>query len=340
MSAEFAREYWSLRSPEWDGRTLTSGAWQGHVWQHDLTFNGPRSDTLILHVTGGVPNEVDESLANQLAERSGLGVATLYGIPNQPLFDRTEDDLIAYTFDQFLSSGDPTWPLLLPMTRAALAAMDVLPAERFIVTGSSKRGWTTWLAGGSGDSRIVGLVPRVFDNLNLIAQLRHQMELWGEYSPMIQPYIDHNLQDRVGSPRGQELARMVDPLTYAGAITCPVYAMHGLNDPYWTVDAHTLYWDQLAMPRAMFGVPNTPHNHGDSILAHPSIAAFCRLVAQGKSLPTENPDRQEIWRATGHQNRFAESEWTLNGSTQNNVAEVTLSYFGDLITTSAVRILG
>lgn len=339
MSLEFALKYWRDRDPLFRGGVLTSGSWQGFDWTHEVTVNGDHTETMILNITGGVPNDADETLANELAARSGLGVATLYGIPNQPLFDRTEDDLIAYSFDRFLETGEPEWPLLLPMVRAALGLMDVLGKERYIVTGSSKRGWTTWLTAGSGDPRVAAIIPRVFDNLNMIAQLRHQMELWGSYSPMIQPYVDHNLQDRVGSPAGLTLVSMVDPMSYLSQITCPVYAMHGLNDAYWTVDAHTLYWDQLHMPRAMFGVPNAPHWHGDTILTHPSIAAFCRRAAAGQELPTDEPDRQEVWRARGQGNSFADSVWEIDGPEQKGVAEVTLSYFGDLITSSPVKIL-
>ncbi|MGH7860145.1 MAG: PhoPQ-activated protein PqaA family protein, partial [Candidatus Binatia bacterium] len=109
---------------------LVSQEWRGEPWRHELDLFRPddaaHSGVALLFVTTGRGWFADLDRERRLAAASGATVAVLGDVPNQPLFGRTEDDLIAYTFEQFLRSGDAEWPLLLPMTKSAVRAMDAI----------------------------------------------------------------------------------------------------------------------------------------------------------------------------------------------------------------------
>ncbi len=272
---------------------LTSGSFRDHDWLHPITVTGPiQGDAAILYITGGTINQADLDEAERLSRRSGLPVAMLFEIPNQPLFGRIEDDLIAFTFDQFLETGDSTWPLLFPMVRAAVRAMDALEEafqlKRFVLTGMSKRGWTTWLAGVSGDPRICGIAPMVFDNLNFPSQMAHQLASWGEYSEQIADYTSRDLQAQASSERGRELVMMMDPFFSLPSLRCPVLTVSGSNDRYWTSDALRLYWHDIPTSKHCLMVPNAGHILGDKVQMIETVGEFAGTCSRNECLPSVN----------------------------------------------------
>jgi PhoPQ-activated pathogenicity-related protein len=339
LGAYLARPDSSYRveSREPNGHALVSQIWRETPWRHDLDVVRPEGDrhpdTALLLITGDRTDDRERRWAERIAERAGMTVAVLYQIPNQPLFELVEDDLIAHTFDEYLESGDSTWPLLFPMTKAVIRAMDavtqitaddLVPIRRFVVTGASKRGWTAWLTAAAGDPRVIGVAPMVIDILNIPAQMRAQREMWGEYSPMIQPYTERGLQEKIDSERGKRLAAIVDPYSYAKTMRAPCLVVIGSNDPYWTLDAASRYWSHLPQPRSMLCVPNAGHEAGDSAAAEAALAAFARAVATGKRLPAvwiaqeatgyvgranPEPKSARLWVAEGPGGRFAEAVW-------------------------------
>src|SRR5690606_37076445 len=117
-----------------------------------------------------------------------------------------EDAMIAETFDRFMVEGDPDVPLLLPMVKSAVRAMDAAEAigrdrldldlRQFVVTGASKRGWTTWLL-AAVDPRVSALAPMVIDVLNIPAQMKQQVATYGEFSQKINDYTERNIQHRL-----------------------------------------------------------------------------------------------------------------------------------------------
>lgn len=272
---------------------LHSQTWQGIEWQHDLLIHLPKTEIfpgiVVLEITGGDVNSLDVGRAQIASEALGAPVATLFHIPNQPLWDRVEDDLIAHTLEECLNTSDPTWPLLFPMVQAVQAAMDAIrahlgPNTRFILTGASKRGWTAWLAGLHLEG-VMAIAPRVYDNLNVPEQMAGQLRLWGDYSPKIDDYTRRSLQQTLDSPAGQAMARSIDPYTYLPGNNVPVFIHLGSHDEYWRPDASRFYWNEIEGPKAILVQPNEPHGIGDAAWDKPGLIESLRWLAAEKPLP-------------------------------------------------------
>jgi PhoPQ-activated pathogenicity-related protein len=241
---------------------LISQVWQGVTWQHRLRIITPQaskdtSSLALLLVTGTGTAAQEWREAVFMARALTTPVALLSDIPNQPLFGGlVEDDLLAHTFVQFLTTQDTTWPLLLPMVKSVVRAMDAmqdfLPRQRpipitgFVVSGASKRGWTAWLT-PIVDTRVKAIAPWVYDNLNLAQQLRHQRETWGHFSGQIAEYTERGLPQRLlaGEPGAVALAAIVDPFSYRHHLTVPKLIILATNDRYWPLEALNLYYDAL-----------------------------------------------------------------------------------------------
>ncbi len=288
---------------------LHSQTWQGILWTHRLEIVEPdeakidHPEAAILFIGGGslgdTPRDGDRLVATALARASRARVAILNHVPNQPLMgNRKEDALIAETFIKYLNSKDISWPLLFPMAKSAVRAMDATqewakkngkPAiASFVVTGASKRGWTTWLS-GAADPRVIAIAPMVIDTLNLGSQGQNQLKVWGKYSEQIHDYVERGLMQAALTPDGEVLWKMVDPYSYRDGrlAQIPKVLVNGTNDRYWTQDASRLYFQDLKGPKAICYLPNAGHGLDQNReWALNTIAGLYRMAAAGKSIPT------------------------------------------------------
>jgi PhoPQ-activated pathogenicity-related protein len=287
---------------------LKSQVWQGIAWEHDLVLFRPKDadvqDKMYLLNNGGKFKPTGLPYGVMLAGMMKAPVAILMGIPNQPLFDgKREDDLIAETFVRYLETSDESWPLLFPMVKSLVKAMDVVqeftgkewpkPIEKFIVGGASKRGWTTWLT-AAADSRVMAITPMVIDVLKMPEQMKRQVECFGGPSEQIRPYTARGLVPMPETDIAQRLWKWVDPWTYRAKFTLPKLVVLGNNDRYWAPDALNLYWNDLPGPKWISYTPNAGHNlttkepngqKGNPMRAVQATAAFVRYQMTGKSMP-------------------------------------------------------
>jgi PhoPQ-activated pathogenicity-related protein len=337
--------------------TLTSQTWRGIVWKHSLFIYKPAevpdASQALLLIAGGrwrpelaePPTEADQKLPKEAMIVATLGnklkspVATIMHVPQQPIFDGlSEDAAISYTFEQYMKTGDQTWPLLLPMVKSAVRAMDAtqefakqewnLDIKHFTVTGASKRGWTTWLT-GAVDDRANAIAPMVIDTLNMNEQMKHQFASWGKYSEQIEDYTEKGLQNIFETPRGRKLTEIVDPYFYREALSKPKLILNGTNDRYWALDALNLYWGDLPGEKHVLYVPNRGHDLDDLPRVVGSIAALHESAAGRLKLPAlqwkheinghgnvlhvssdQKPAKISAWVAKSNTLDFREATWS------------------------------
>ncbi len=333
---------------------LISQNWRGHSWKHHLVIVRPtiirNPDIAFLRVSGDGNGENHIESLKTLAERGGAVVAVLMNVPNQPLYqNRREDALIAYTFNQYLKTGDDSWPLLFPMVKSTIKAMDAIEQivhtnhnqtiKRFVMSGASKRGWTTWLA-AAFDKRIVAIAPLVIDTLNLKAQLQWSEQVYGKQSSKLKDYTELNLHRKMDNQAMQKLRSWIDPYAIIKRYTMPKLILLGTNDPYWTVDSLRHYWDDLPEPKLIYQTPNAGHNLNGGSEALQTIAAFFELIADKKPLPeitwqfnqskTLNQIKAQVnvnqpaqainlWSAISKDRDFRDNQWTMQ--TLNKTAD-------------------
>jgi len=296
---------------------LTSQTWRSaddfkagtfSPWTHWLTVIKPSTittDTAFLWINGGSnsvnpPGSVDTSLRD-LALSTGSVVIDLRTVPNEPLsfagesFSRSEDAIIAYTWDKFLTTGDPTWPAQLPMTKSAVRAMDAAQAflaspaggsiaiHDFVISGGSKRGWTTWLT-AAVDNRVSAIAPAVIDLLNIEESFIHHWESYGFWAPAVSDYVNAGIMNWAGTPQLRALYDVVDPYVYRDRLTMPKFQINSAGDQFFLPDSAQFYFGDLQGPKYLRYVPNTDHSLAGSDAGN-SLQAYYDALLDGRPLP-------------------------------------------------------
>jgi PhoPQ-activated pathogenicity-related protein len=319
---------------------MTSQTWRAPnevdrtAWKHWLTIIRPTEvthRTALLFITGGnntnpPPRAADENLVRMATVTKSI-VAELRMVPNQPLVfaddkqPRSEDEIIAYTWDKFLRGGDDGWPLRLPMTKAAVRAMDTvtalaasqqLPVDSFVVSGASKRGWTAWTT-AAVDKRVVAIVPIVIDMLNIVPSFKHHRAVYGYYAPAVADYEDMGIMTWEDSPRYRELMAIEEPYQYRQRLTLPKFLINAAGDQFFVPDSWQFYFNDLQGSKYLRYVPNGDHSLRGTD-AWLSALAYYHAILNKTALPqfswqidkdgairvraTDTPTAVKLWQVT------------------------------------------
>jgi PhoPQ-activated pathogenicity-related protein len=312
------------------------------LWKHWVVITKPdevTSSRSLLFVGGGsndkpAPKSADEGLI-RMALATKTVVSEVRMIPNQPLTfagettSRKEDEMIAYTWDKFMTTGDALWPARLPMTKAVVRAMDTvtsfcaseaggkLQVDRFVVSGGSKRGWTTWTT-AAVDKRVIAIAPIVIDLLNLEPSFRHHYAAYGFYAPSVGDYVQMGIMERQGTPQYRALMKIEEPFEYRDRLTLPKFIINATGDQFFLPDSWRFYYSELKGEKRLRYVPNADHGlKGTDALF--SLMAFYHSVVNDKPMPqytwnmdksgtlhvqtNDKPMEVKLWQATNPEAR-------------------------------------
>lgn len=298
---------------------MTSQTWRSanevnrNVWKHWMIVIKPdnvASTKSLLFISGGnnnspAPKGPDAQIA-QMAVASKSVISELKMIPNQPLtfsddgVSRTEDSMIAYTWDKFMKTGDDLWPARLPMTKAAVRAMDTvtnflgsdvggkLNVDGFVIAGGSKRGWTTWTT-AAVDKRVIGIIPIVIDMLNMIPSFQHHYRSYGYFAPAVGDYETMGIINRTETPEYKALLKIVEPYEYRHRFTMPKLIMNATGDQFFLPDSWKFYYNDLPGVKYLRYVPNAEHSLAGT-------DAYFSLLSFYNSIITKAPLPQYDWK--------------------------------------------
>lgn len=339
----------SIAGPGYHGAvlTMTSQTWldaskvDKPVWKHWLTVIVPddvKFTKAFLYITGGdntdpAPKTVPARFAKMAVETHSV-VAELDDVPNQPLRfaeqpdrPRVEDEIIAYQQAKFTKDHNPIDLVRLPMVKSGTAAMTAvqqyllsdaggeLKVDGFVVSGGSKRAWTTWLVGAT-DPRVVAIVPIVINVLDVDATTRHHWEAMGYFSPALRDYVENGLiPGAIGSPGLAAVNRIEDPLNYRDrpSMRMPKFVINAVGDEYFPPDNTQFGYHLLPQTKRLRMIPNSKHSTGgtdiqesitafyDTVLNHRPIPDYAWTVRKDGAIVVRSkvsPSEVKLWQAT------------------------------------------
>ena len=164
--------------------------------------------------------------------------------------------------------------------------------DSFIVTGLSKRGWTSWLT-AIADSRVEAIVPFVIDLLDTRAALEHMYQSYGGNWPIaFTPYYQEEIDKKLNTPGFAKLMQIMDPLQYLASeyqprLSIAKYIINASGDDFYVPDNTDFYYDKLPGDKTLRVAPNSSHS-GIKAFSEQSLITFVNRLRQATPIPQLN----------------------------------------------------
>ena len=313
-------------------------------WWHWVSVVIPDSvkqSTGMMWIGGGAKDddlpEKPGDIILQSALLTNTITAEIHNIPNQAITfandsygPRFEDELIAFGWRKFLEGGakdeDAIWLARLPMTKAVVRAMDAvsevvskeenIAVDKYLVSGASKRGWTTWTT-AAVDDRVVAIVPIVIDLLNIVPSFDHHWQNYGFWAPAVGNYVEEGIMEWMHTPEFERLLEITEPYSYIDRFEIPKLLINATGDQFFQPDSWKFYWEDLIGEKYVRYVPNTGHSLENSDAIETLISYYQYILAKSErpeftwtissstiniSTDPDNPPAEiKLWEATSNE---------------------------------------
>jgi len=302
----------NVTSQQWLDETRAVGP-NGALWTHQVLVIVPDEikvkDRAMIYITGGcnenpgLPSATDEEplLMSLVSKQTGSIGVVLFQIPNCHMMypsdpsksHRSEDAMISWAWHQFLTTQDPEWLPRLPMVKAAMAAMrsvqeyttekKLAEIDGWLVSGASKRGWTTWMTGAVNCPtcpKVVALAPIVPIVPDLKAAMHHMFQAYGGWTFAFDDYTAVNLTREVDSPGFEALLKIVDPMSYIDRLAkLPKAVILASDDEFMMFEWTRLWYSNNWGETHLTICPNAEHSEATGIpTLVPTLANFANSV--------------------------------------------------------------
>ena len=252
------------------------------IWQHQLLLSIPediKADMAFLYLSSGDHKNADmHPRIKAYKTDSGAVVAQLRIFTNGPVLGMqshkalSEDHAIALSWMKYLQNQDEALLIQLRLQKVVSQAIDLIEGfllkkrkvklKGAVLAGQSKRGHLAWLS-ASRDQRIAGVIPMVFDLLNLRVNMQHHFKVYGHWAKALAPYEEYGILHRINDVEFAALTQVVDPFCFSDKVKVPKYIINAANDEYFLPDSSQHYFDGLKGPKALCYLPNHGHRLED-----------------------------------------------------------------------------
>ena len=125
--------------------------------------------------------------------------------------------------------------------------IQVANVDNWLVTGASKRGWTSWMIGVTQCSNcvnIAGIMPLVPIMPNLLEGAHIQYQSYGGWTFAFKDYIEAGVMQWLDDDIFTEMFKFLDPLSYKERLeNMPTYIVLSSDDEFMLFDWTSMYMD-------------------------------------------------------------------------------------------------